>query len=428
MSAAVPQPPSRSLGARWLAGWWSVVLLCTDLVTATIGLLLLVTTVTAVATVVVLVGLPLLWFALWLGEVLATSERGRLQALSGRAIAPPPAWTSPVAWQRAIANPVRWRAVGYFSLMSGWGLIVGSAVVALIAQAALLVVLPLLPGAVPASGLQPFGLSWHFAGTSEWMVFGLAVVFLAALPLIAPSLAAVDVNLARWLIGRDPAQRELEHRVDVLTTSRADTVDSVESERRRIERDLHDGPQQRLVAIAMELGMARDALAKDPEAARELLDSAHQASKEAIAEIRQVARGIAPPILTDRGLDAAISALAARSPVSVRTSVELPGRLDPTVESIAYFCISESLTNVAKHSGATAAEVRAVVTDPPNRTLVVSVTDDGRGGASVGAGSGLLGLQQRLAAVDGVLDVDSPDGGPTVISMSIPLRTQGGIR
>jgi signal transduction histidine kinase len=240
---------------------------------------------------------------------------------------------------------------------------------------------------------------------------------------VARGLVGVDVALARSLIGPRPdAERvaELTQRVETLHRTREMTVDSVELERRRIERDLHDGPQQRLVALAMDLGMAQTKLDDDPEAARALLAKAHSAAKEAIVEMRQVARGIHPPVLTDRGLDAALSALAARAPVPVQIRVDLPRRPSPTIESIAYFCVSEALTNIAKHSGAAHATVD--VTGSAEGVHVV-VTDDGRGGADPTGGTGLSGLRQRLAAVDGTLTIDSPPGAGTRLMMTLPDRT-----
>jgi signal transduction histidine kinase len=168
----------------------------------------------------------------------------------------------------------------------------------------------------------------------------------------------------------------------------------------------------------MDLGMARERLSRDPDGARELLDKAHAASKEAITEMRQVARGIHPPVLTDRGLDAALSALAARSPVPVEVHVDVPMRPSPTVEAIAYFCVSEALTNVAKHSRATAARVD--VRNAGDR-LEVHVSDNGIGGADEAGGTGLHGLSDRVRAVDGSIEVTSPPGGPTVIVVSLPL-------
>jgi signal transduction histidine kinase len=169
----------------------------------------------------------------------------------------------------------------------------------------------------------------------------------------------------------------------------------------------------------MDLGMAKAKLDRDPASARELIQRAHASAKEAITEMRQVARGIHPPVLTDRGLDAALSALAARSPVPVTVRVEVAPRPQPTVEAIAYFCVSEALTNIAKHSRATSAQVEVVRQDG---ALLVTVSDDGVGGVDPSRGTGLVGLRDRAAAVDGTITVSSPVGGPTVLSVRLPER------
>ena len=213
-----------------------------------------------------------------------------------------------------------------------------------------------------------------------------------------------------------PASTQLQARVDALQASRDRAVDAAEAERRRIERDLHDGAQQRLVALAMDLGMARAKLENDPEAGAALVGEAHEEAKRALAELRDLARGIHPAVLADRGLDAAISALAARSPVPVGVEVTT-GRLPGPVESAAYFVVAEALTNAAKH--ARAAEIGVRITRHRD-LLVVEVIDDGAGGADPAKGTGLRGLADRVAAVDGRLTVTSPPGGPTVIRAELP--------
>ena len=210
---------------------------------------------------------------------------------------------------------------------------------------------------------------------------------------------------------------ELADRVDVLTSSRQRAVDSAQAERSRIERDLHDGAQQRLVSLAMTLGRAKSRLAAD-DAARPLIDEAHQEAKMAIAELRDLTRGLQPPVLSDRGLDAALSALAARSPVPVQVDVDMSHRPSPTVEAIAYFVVAEALTNVAKHSGARHATVSAKRVD---NTLHVLIRDDGMGGADP-SGSGITGIADRIAGVDGTLTLESPVGGPTVVSVVLPCE------
>jgi signal transduction histidine kinase len=222
--------------------------------------------------------------------------------------------------------------------------------------------------------------------------------------------------IARYLLGPSETQA-LRARTAQLRASRARGVDAAEAERRRIERDLHDGAQQQLLAVAMDLGRARAKLETDPMAAQELLQQAHTGAKEAIAELRNLARGIYPAILTDRGLDAAISAVAARAPMPVEVEIDLPTRPPAAVESIAYFIVSEALTNVAKYARATEASVR--ITRDQN-WIVVEVSDNGVGGAQATPGGGLAGLADRAAGIDGILTVNSPLGGPTVIRADLP--------
>lgn len=216
------------------------------------------------------------------------------------------------------------------------------------------------------------------------------------------------------------AQREqLQERIETLETSRAGAVDVQETELRRIERDLHDGAQARLVALGMNLGMAEQKLAGDPAAARALVSEARAGVEEALRELRDLARGIHPPVLTDRGLEAAISALADRSAIPVAVSADVPERPAPAVETAAYFVAAEALTNAAKHAGATRIEVR-VVRRPTS--LVLEVSDDGGGGADP-AGSGLAGLRRRVEALDGSLHVFSPPGGGTTLRAELPCAS-----
>jgi signal transduction histidine kinase len=206
-----------------------------------------------------------------------------------------------------------------------------------------------------------------------------------------------------------------------LARSRAEVVAAADAERRRIERDLHDGAQRRLVSLAMQLGMARASLADAPEPVRQVIEQAHDEATEALAELRQLVRGLHPAVLDDRGLDAALSGIAANAPLPVRLRVDVPTRCSPAIEAVAYFVVSEALTNVAKHAGAGQAEVTVERRDD---RLRVVVADDGRGGATLdGGGSGLRGLAQRAAAVDGTLTLDSPSGGPTAITVELPCES-----
>jgi signal transduction histidine kinase len=211
----------------------------------------------------------------------------------------------------------------------------------------------------------------------------------------------------------------LADRVSELESDRGVVVDTAAADLRRIERDLHDGAQARLVALAMDLGLAKEKLLEDPQAAAKMVGDAHGEVKIALQELRDLARGIHPAILTDRGLDAALSSVATRCTVPVTVTADLPGRPVPAIEGIAYFTVSELLQNVSKHSGASRAAVD--VWQVQDR-LFLHVYDNGRGGASLSAGSGLAGLAERLDAVDGVLVVDSPAGGPTRITAELPWR------
>jgi signal transduction histidine kinase len=237
---------------------------------------------------------------------------------------------------------------------------------------------------------------------------------------VLPVIASLHITLAKWLLGPNTTE-QLTEKAERLQASRARGVDAAEAERRRIERDLHDGAQQRLVAVAMGLGRAKSKMDSDPNAVRALIDEAHADAKLAVSELRDLARGIYPAVLGDRGLDAALSSLAAKCPVPVEVHVAIEPRPPAAVESTAYFIVGECLTNVAKHSGATEAKVNAWREERPTGDLVVvEITDDGHGGASMRAGGGLSGLADRAATIDGVMTVVSPVGGPTVIRADLP--------
>jgi signal transduction histidine kinase len=223
-------------------------------------------------------------------------------------------------------------------------------------------------------------------------------------------------GIARGLLSVSEKSR-LALRVQQLTESRAETVDTQAAELRRIERDLHDGAQARLVALGMSLAMAEQQLERDPETARALLTEARTASSDALAELRDLVRGIHPPVLADRGLDGAVQALALAAPMPVVVRIDVPARLPAPLESAAYFAVAEALTNVVKHAHATSAEVSLV---QQGEELMISVRDDGVGGADPGDGTGLRGIERRLSAFDGTLHVESPPGGPTEVVMVLP--------
>ncbi|MFC9648296.1 sensor histidine kinase [Streptomyces sp. NPDC056937] len=215
------------------------------------------------------------------------------------------------------------------------------------------------------------------------------------------------------------SDQEMALRIERLTESRHDAVDTSAAELRRIERDLHDGAQARLVAVGMDLGTVEALIEKDPARAKALLGKARQSSAEALTELRDLVRGIHPPVLAERGLGDAVKALALRLPVETEVRVELTGRASAPVESAAYFAVSEALANVIKHSGADRVWVDVSHT---RGMLKIAVTDNGGGGAAIGTGSGLSGLERRLGTFDGVLAVSSPAGGPTMVTMEIPCE------
>ncbi|MER8222717.1 sensor histidine kinase [Streptomyces sp. NPDC094143] len=241
----------------------------------------------------------------------------------------------------------------------------------------------------------------------------LVIVFFAHF--FTPRLLDAHFRLTRAMLGGDQVQ--LAERVRVLTETRRDAVDASAAELRRIERDLHDGAQARLVAVGMDLGTIEALLDKDPAQARELIAQARKSSVEALTELRELVRGIHPPVLAERGLGDAVRALALRLPVPTEVSVDLPGRAEAPVESAAYFAVSEVLANAVKHSGADRIWVDLHRTDG---MLRATVTDNGKGGAVIGTGSGLAGVERRLGTFDGVLAVSSPAGGPTMVTMEIP--------
>jgi signal transduction histidine kinase len=257
------------------------------------------------------------------------------------------------------------------------------------------------------------GYNGGHAPYTQWV---LLLVCFFGWPLIARLGAAVDVSLARVLLGPSRSG-ELSAEVQRLGEARTLAVESAESERRRIERDLHDGLQPKLVSLALEIGLAKARFERDPEAAKSLIYRAHDEAKTAIEDLRNLVRGIHPSVLDERGLDAALSALIASCPVPVHVEVTLSRRPDPTREAVAYFVVAESITNVTKHSGATRA---SVIINEGGGLLRVVVEDNGHGGARTDPGGGLTGLGARVAAIDGTFTVTSPPGGPTFIEAVIP--------
>lgn len=260
-----------------------------------------------------------------------------------------------------------------------------------------------------------FGLE---TGRATAVGIGLAAALIAGFGVYVMTLAHRSVSPSLLLPSREA---ELTQRVETATQRRNEAMRAAEVERTRIERDLHDGVQPRLVSVGMTLGMARSKLANDPEAAAALIDEAHTSTKAAITELRQLARGIHPAVLSDRGLDAALSALAARSHIPVHLDVQLDGRCAPETEAAMYFAVAEALTNAAKHSEARTC--RVTIARRPGGNIWARVEDDGAGGARRVPGGGIDGVANRVAAAGGTLSLTSPAGGPTTIEVSLPCAS-----
>jgi signal transduction histidine kinase len=361
---------------------------------------------------------------------LTRAQRWRFRAVVGVDIPAPPTVVARRDWQglRTLArSESTWRQVLYH-------VVVGPAVGFGVFLTACAAVVPCAYGAVLAwgwalstprhnvldsatfTGLPGFG-SHVSADAAVMLPAGLAVLLLVlATPWMIGALARWDTRAGVALLGPNRAD-ELERRVEGLTESREAVVAAADAERRRIERDLHDGAQQRLTSLAMNLGLARATLTDLPDEARQAIIDAHEEAKEAVGELRNLVRGLHPAILEDRGLDAALSGVAARSPIPVRLSVDMPARPSAKIEAVAYFVVAETLTNAARYSGASRVDV---VVERFGGFLLVVVSDDGVGGADPSRGTGLTGLARRVGSVDGTFEVSSPVGGPTVISVELP--------
>ncbi|MFI5888549.1 sensor histidine kinase [Actinoplanes sp. NPDC051513] len=262
-----------------------------------------------------------------------------------------------------------------------------------------------------------YGVIWPIESVSEgFLSLPQGALILAIGLAAAPYLRRVDAQFGRLFLG-PTGNAALRLRVTQLTVTRADTVDAQAAELRRIERDLHDGAQARLVSLGMTIGLAEEMIERDPATARQLLAEAREASTTALVELRHLVRGIHPPVLGERGLDGAVRALALNLRVPTSVDSDVPERLDTPVESAAYFAIAEALANATAHSGATFAYVSIKRGDD---RLHLEVGDDGHGGADPARGTGLRGIQRRLAAFDGTMALSSPPGGPTIVTMELP--------
>jgi signal transduction histidine kinase len=375
-------PPRFALGRQT---WKEIAHLLANLPVSIFGFVYVVTLVsTGAGLAVTAIGLPLLAGGLRGTRLLGRMERARARKLLGVRIdepSPMPVRGTgffPWLWS-SLRDPVAWRTVLYDFIRLPWGIVTFTVT------------------------LTSLFLLWP------------------VLPFLARGLTNVDRAMVRGLLS--PSD-ELERRIAELESDRGVVVDTAAADLRRIERDLHDGAQARLVNLAMGLGLAKEKLLEGQadETVAAMVDEAHGEVKLALQELRDLARGIHPAVLTDRGLDAALSSVASRCTVPVKVTADLPTRPAAAIEGIAYFTVSELLQNVSKHSGARSASVDVWRSD---ERLLIQVQDDGRGGAALDGGTGMAGLADRLGAVDGLFVVDSPPGGPTTITAELPWRDRG---
>jgi signal transduction histidine kinase len=405
----------RSAAVQWLSpllereGWLAVASLFVGMVAAAVffALTLLAVVLTA-ALSIVLIGLLLVVPTSRLVERFAGAERalvGWSTSSFELRLGTPLHGIGPRSIATALTDPVRWRQVGFIA--------------ANVVIAPILYAIGILPYAVVAqlllgANILPFGSL--DLGTDFVLALPLAVVVAGAGPRFATWAAERKRDVDAWFLGPDRLAEAVE-RVATLTDSRQDVLDAVASERRRIERNLHDGVQQQLVAIGLDLGMALDRLDDDPDRARERIESARSKVQGSIGELRQIGRGLHPAILADRGLDAALSAVIADAPIPVSVRVDDGLTMSREIAEVLYFVANEAVANVLKHADARVASVHV---DAAGDRLRLTVHDDGVGGADAGAGTGLAGMHARVRAVDGTLTISSPSGGPTTVVAELP--------
>jgi signal transduction histidine kinase len=423
---AVPGPPGSRLRRALLAPGRGVALYALSMVS--IGVFVL--DVDVIAFISLGVGLVLLPAVIPIGRAVANLSRDLARRWEGveipRPYRPAPAyqpgvigWVERCRW--ILTDPATWRDLAWHLLSP----IIGGTLALFAGVTFLYGVYGIVISAIWNTLTQQAGMDdWytfvhvhHGADANlRWAPAGMGVLFMLLGFFAAPALLHGQARWNRVLL-KPTRAAELRQRVERLTETRADAVDTSAAELRRIERDLHDGAQARLVAMGMNLSAAASLMDKHPEEARELLTEARDASVKALTELRGLVRGIHPPVLADRGLADAVRALALDSALTVEVTADLPGRAQAPVESAAYFAASELLTNVAKHAHAGRAWIDLSYT---LGVLRMTVTDDGDGGADVSAGTGLRGVERRIGTFDGMMTVTSPPGGPTVITLEIP--------
>ncbi|TDQ46349.1 sensor histidine kinase [Actinorugispora endophytica] len=387
--------------------------------TAVLGLLLLPLFLLAGVLSLLWIGLPLLAGVTHLTRRFADYHR---RVLGQWLPSPVPAPYRPLprgvipAVGTILRDPATWRDLAWLVLNPLLGLVLLLLPVVLFVLGVNSLLVPLYWPLMPPDTLVVFGAVPVSSQAGSYFTLLQAPVAFLAFWLATPPLMRVYAHLNRFLLAPNAAAR-LTARVAHLSASRDDAVDTQASEVRRIERDLHDGAQARLVALGMSLGMAEQMLATDPAAAQRLLTEARESTRQALTELRDLVRGIHPPVLVERGLDGAVRALAVTQQLPISVDIDLAGRPEDPVESAVYFAVAELLTNTAKHAHATRAWVRI---NYGLGRMVIVVGDDGNGGADTANGSGLTGVRRRLGAFDGTMMIASPPGGPTIITMELP--------
>lgn len=385
------------------------------------GLVLFLFLIVSIPLIFLTVGIPMAIGCVYLTRMVCNGERAVYRREFGVAIhnpyRPRPKGHLGVQLVALTRDATVWRDFAWQAVNFTLGLSVSVVYLSLLGGALFAVVQPFLYMAWPDVFNNYYGFLPYDTTAEAWMLaVPIATMHLVLWWTVGDIMFAAYAKLAGLLLGSTNSAR-LERRVVELTTSRAESVDSSAAELRRIERDLHDGAQARMVALGMSLGMAEELIKTDPEAAARLLAEARENSGAALAELRDLVRGIHPPVLADRGLSGAVEALALKHPLPITVIADLPGRPPEPVESAAYFAVAEALTNVAKYAKAT--EVRVRIGYFGSR-LGITIRDNGIGGASIVPGGGLDGLVRRLGAFDGTVAVRSPAGGPTVITLEIP--------
>lgn len=412
--------PGRIVSAIWAPSTWlAFVHLLVNLPLGILWFTLLAIGVSlGLGLLITLLGIPVLIATGWFVRSAGHLERTRINSFLGTALQnpyrPAPEASGWLARLFAIGkDPATWRDFLFLMLRLPMGLF---SFTALITSWSLGLGLLLSPVAY-LFGVFRIDLGpWIITGPGAVFtatLCGLGITILAAW--LTRGLGRLEAVLAGALLDASP--EELQRRVTALAASRARTMSASDQDRRRLERDLHDGAQQRLVSLAMTLGLAQHKLETNPEQGARLVAEAHEEAKRALQDLRDLARGIHPAVLTDHGLEAALPALAARCPIPTRVDVSVSPRPEPSLEAAAYFVVSEALTNVTKHSQASEVRITARRDD---HHLSIEIHDDGVGGASIGDHGGLSGLRDRVEALDGRLSLDSPTGGPTRLRVELP--------